>query len=286
MSTIHASIRRALVIAVALGAWVPSPATAGGPVNAERIRSNLDTPGWSGALGVSFGLSKGNVDRLDVSDTGSLQYQTVHPPGAGWGRRPPPPGAVPFFRHRFIVTASNNFARVAGNNIVNSGFAHARYTFMALPRFGPEAFAQVQFNEFRLLRARVLGGGGPRLVLVHREVFRMWGASGYMSEYELNATVPGDPHPSEIINHRWTSYLVARAMLAGGRVMLQNTIYVQPRFDAFRDVRVLEGAQLQGQVTSIFSMGIDFELQYDSRPPQTVKPTDLTISSFLKVGFG
>jgi hypothetical protein len=88
------------------------------------------------------------------------------------------------------------------------------------------------------------------------------------------------------VNHRWTSYVVARLTFADGAVIVQNTTYVQPRFDDFTDIRVLQNFQLEGRVTDVFSMGIDFDINYDSRAPATVKSADYLLGTFLKVGFG
>jgi hypothetical protein len=44
--------------------------------------------------------------------------------------------------------------------------------------------------------------------------------------------------------------------------------------------------QLEGRVTDVFSMGIDFDINYDSRAPATVKSADYLPGTFLKVGFG
>lgn len=274
-----------LAAVLLLVGWWAGPALAS-PVNAERLRSDPGTDGWSGSLDVRAALARGNVERLDLGYGGGVQYLTHHPAGVGFGSRPTPVGAPPFFRDRWTLLVNGAFGQVADNTIVNRGFAHTRYTRMWIPRLGSDLFVQGQYDQITRLRSRVVGGVGLRVDAVHRRVIQIWAGTAYMPEYEVNDTVEGDPHPERVVNHRWTSYgSIQLVLFPEGQLMVRNTAYVQPRFDAFDDVRVLENLQLEAAVTPVLALGADFLLQYDSDPPQEVVPLDMTLGSYLRLRF-
>ncbi len=274
----------ALALGVAVAAFAASGRVHANPVNAEKMRGDADEPGWLASLDARFALARGNVDRLDLGYGGLLQYQTMYPDGVGFRGRPPPAGVEPFFRDRYLLLTDGAFTRVSDDNVTNRGFAHARYTRMFIPRLGLDVFVQEQFNEFTRLKARIVGGGGARADVIHRRLVQSWLGSGYMAEYELNDTVVGDPHPARVVNHRWTSYGVLQVELLAETLVFRNTAYAQPRFDDFTDVRVLDNAQIEARLADgAFAFGIDFGVQFDSRPPQEVVRTDLSLGSYLRL---
>lgn len=273
--------------ALALGlcaAWSVSGSAAANPVNAEKMRGDADAAGWLASLDASFSLARGNVERLNLGYGGLLQYQTVHPEGVGFRGRPAPAGADPFFKNRYLLLTDGAYTRLSGSNVINRGFAHARYTRMFIPRLGLDAFIQEQFNEFTRLKARIVGGAGARVDAIHRGHIQSWLGSGYMVEYELNETVDGDPHPARVVNHRWANYGVFQVELLQETLVFRNTAYAQPRFDDFTDIRVLDNAQIEARLADgAFAFGIDFGVQFDSRPPRQVLRTDLSLGSYLRL---
>lgn len=98
--------------------------------------------------------------------------------------------------------------------------------------------------------------------------------------------MPEDPHPAMVLNHRWTNYAVLQLRLfPEGQLVGRSSTYVQPRFDDPRDVRVLEQVQLEARVGSIFALGADLLVQFDSRPPRQVESLDLTLGSYVRLRF-
>jgi len=67
------------------------------------------------------------------------------------------------------------------------------------------------------------------------------------------------------------------------RLLGQTTLYVQPRFDAPSDVRVLEEVELLGRVGERLALGVTFGVLYDSAPPTGVQPTDLRLASTVRL---
>lgn len=257
------------------------------PVNTEQMRTDLRGEGWSGAVDSRVALARGNVDRIDLSFGTAIQLLTMHPEGAGFGGRAPPTGAPPFFRDRWLLLTDGAFIRAESNTLANRGFAHTRYTRMWRPRLGTEAFAQLQYNELTRLRQRAVIGGGARVAVVQRRVVQAWFGSGYMAEYEQNRTEEDDLHPASVVNHRWTSYAVVNVTPTRAQTLvIRNTLYGQPRFDRFADIRVLESFAIEARALPTLALGVDFLVLYDSEPPQGVVTTDLRLGSYLRVRFG
>ena len=271
---------RALLFAL-VALVVGAPASAAAQVTAEVLRPNPLRPGWSGGLDVSLALARGNIELFDVGAAGRVQYQTLHPPRAAPGEE----GGLPFFRHRAYLTANARFAERAASAFINQGFLHARWTAMWHRRLGSDLFAQYQFNEFWRLRARALVGAGLRAEIFHLPWFTMWAGSAYMLEYNRIDVLPGARDRPETFEHRWTNYLAFRIAGPEGRVLLQSTLYLQPRWDAFDDFRLLEEVELVVKASDLFALVGTLSVLHDNGPPTGVKPTDLRLATTVRLSF-
>lgn len=263
-------------------------------VNAETLRPNPLRDGLSGGLEGSLALARGNIELLDVGGAGRIQYQTLHPvpeapapasaPSAD-GETPTAPPPLPFVAQRVFLTASGRFADRMGTPFVSQAFVHARWTAMWHERVGSDVFAQLQYNAFLRLTARAVAGVGVRVEMVHEPVFMMWGGSGYMFEYDRITPLAGALDAPESFEHRWTNYLTMRLAVLDNQLLFQNTVYYQPRFDAFEDFRLLEELEVMSRVTEAFLLGITLDVLYDSAPPTAVNTTDLRLVSALRLAF-
>lgn len=266
-----------------LGVSILSPARArANPVNAEVLRPNPFRAGWSGGLDGSLALSRGNIELLDVGGGARLQLQTLHPSGAGTGATST---EVPFVHHRVFLTGSGRFAERAGASFINQAFVHLRWTAMWHERVGSDVFVQHQFNAFQRLRDRVVTGVGARFEVIHERAFMLWAGSGYMFEYDRIDVLPGASDAPEAFEHRWTNYLTARLAVFDGGLLLQNTLYYQPRFDTFADFRLLEELEALAKVTDVFGLGATLSVLHDSAPPTGVRATDLRLVSTVRLSF-
>lgn len=262
-------------------ALTPSLARAN-PVNAEVLRPNPFREGWSGGLDGSFALSRGNIELLDVGGGARVQFQTLHPQATQAADVAP---RVPFIHQRVFLTGSGRFAERAGAPFINQAFVHLRWTGMWHERVGSDVFAQYQFNEFQRLRGRAVTGVGARFEIVHEPVFMLWAGSGYMFEYDRIDVLPGASDAPEAFEHRWTNYLTMRLAVFEGQLLLQNTVYYQPRFDAFADFRLLEEFEALAKVTEVFGLGATLSVLHDSAPPTAVRDTDLRLMSTVRLSF-
>jgi hypothetical protein len=106
-----------------------------------------------------------------------------------------------------------------------------------------------------------------------------------MAEYEIHDVPPEGPEEQYVLSHRWTSYVMTRSSLFGGRLKLTNTLYVQPRFDDLTDIRVLENLDIEIAVTDVFAVVISLGIQFDSRPLQDVEQTDIRLRNSFGLRF-
>lgn len=251
-------------------------------VNAEVLRPNPLRTGWSFGVDGSLAVSRGNIELLDVGGSGRVQYQTLHPlPPAEEGV----PAPLPYISQRVFLTASARFAERAQSAFINQAFVHGRWIAMWHERVGSDLFVQYQFNQFLRLQGRAVAGTGVRVEIVHLPMFMMWGGSGYMFEYNRISDLPGATDEPETFEHRFTNYLTMRLAVLGGRLLVQNTLYYQPRFDAFSDFRVLEEFESMAKVSEMFSLGVTLSVLHDSAPPSGVKETDLRLLSTVRLSF-
>ncbi|MDX2262446.1 MAG: DUF481 domain-containing protein, partial [Gemmatimonadales bacterium] len=247
-------------------------------MNAEPIRTAPFRAGWSGSVDASLALQRGNVETLDASTVGRVQYQTLHPRAASNA----PELAVPYVAQRAVLIASARYADVRGEATVSRAFAHARWTGMWDRSVGTDLFAQVQYDAFLHLELRVVTGLGARLELVHlREVLVSVGTA-YMLEHDRIDIDEDAPDPRTRFEHRWANSLTLRLSLFDDGLLVQSATYYQPRFDALDDFRLLEELEVLGRVHEAVALGATFAVLYDSAPPTGVRDTDVRLATTLR----
>jgi hypothetical protein len=239
-----------------------------GQVNAEALKAQPWKAGVSLGADASFFGSLGNVVFLDVGGAARAQWQTADAPDDE--------GRV-FVRQRLFAVVSARYTATGRGPFQNLTFGHARWTAMWHPRVGTDVFAQVQTNQFLRMQVRAVGGPGVRAELVRTAAFALWGGSAVMFEYDRLSALEGSDERLDVFDVRWSTYLTARVALVGGRLLAQNTTYVQPRFDRFDDVRVLNETEVMARVTDAFMVGVTASVLHDTQPPMGVVPTDLRL---------
>lgn len=258
--------------------WGALATMAQAQVNVAPLVEYAKKPGPGFDLQGRFGFALGNVDLLDLGL--DVAFHTSRPFPAD--RSPDPERA--WFRDRFVIFGNYAFKTFGQGDdrsvAVDSKLAHARYTFMVVPRFGFEVFGQAGNDLLLLLDLRALGGGGPRFVLLESKRGRVWAGTGYMAEYEDRAD---GVEPERVLNHRWNTYVSAELVLLEGKLDLISTTYVQPRFDELEDLQFLEEAKLRIRVTERLGFGFEARLRLDTQPPGDLVPTDLRLTNTVEI---
>lgn len=241
-----------------------APAPARAQVNVETLRGDLrKTPAVASIEG-SFTGRTGNV-------------QAIIAGGAAHG-------AARWRRHRFYASTMADYTRFGSETRVSRSFVHLRYNFEINAWLYGELFGQQQHDKFQRLLVRELAGTGPRFVLFDEEDLRVAGGTSYMFEYERIAVAPGASDRPEVVSHRWNNYASA-TVRPDDRVRALATVYVQPRFDDFGDVRVLFETALMTDVTKTLAVKVLATIRHDSQPPTAVKRTDVEVKNAIVVKF-
>ncbi|HLT39582.1 MAG TPA: DUF481 domain-containing protein [Enhygromyxa sp.] len=246
------------IVAAACVCGRASVAEASG-LNVERVRMNPDQNGVHGGFSVGVDFQAGNSNRLDVSTSAGLAYRQR--------------------RHVLFLVGSSKFSTrtraSAGEGLstllepssrfVNKANLHLRYNYEFLPWLVGEAFTQVERDEFLLLEGRVLFGLGPRFVPFNDGRFSLSLGSHWMLEYEaLDPAQVVRPLPARTLVHRSSSYL--SLIYATDRLRMSSTTYLQPRFDLFRDLRLLSEANLDVTLIEPVSIRLSLRLRWDTMP--------------------
>ena len=251
----------ALLITAAASAWSTS---ARAQINVERDRRKFQAPGLSGKVQLSFGLKQGNVNLLNAGLNGNIAYERSRHL------------AFAFVDSQF---SAQSIAREGGtisdvgdrdSRFKNRHVGHLRYNVRIVRWLIFEAFTQVETDEFLLVNSRFLVGTGPRFVLWKNEDFAAFFGSAYMPEREALAgdSFISQPGGQGTTNwwHRWSNYLSIELTIPD-RVTLRDVVYVQPRFDQFSDVRLLNQAELEVKLGTRLGLKLIASITHDSRPP-------------------
>lgn len=255
-----------------LAAALPAPAR--GQVNTEQLGLD-DRPGLNGFVEGRADLRTGNVDLTQLGATVSLRH--LVPPSATGTT------ALPNFRERWVALGEFQFGRESGARFLHSGFAHLRYTRFWHPTFGPEAFAQGQFDEFARLKRRLLIGAGLRAHIVSSPRQRIAIGTALMAEDEqLDDGVPGPAHERVL---RWSSYLAVGLAGHNRAFALTWISYIQPRIDAWYDYRLLSELELAAELWRKIDILWAAQFRYDARAPGDIEPVNIVFTPKLRLRF-
>ncbi|HEX4447189.1 MAG TPA: DUF481 domain-containing protein, partial [Polyangiaceae bacterium] len=252
-----------IALAIVTGGLV-SAAGARAQVNTETLRKRIKAVGYSIILEESVTGDLGNTQGISLGTGG----------GGGWASDP----------HLIFAYARFDYTKYSGTTSVNKTFAHARYNYEFAPWIWGEAFAQLQSDEFQRLDLRNLFGVGPRVrffratgntpekdanVKAPTQTFDMFVGTAYMFERDVITAQVGATGPENQniqIWHRWSNYVTLQWQI-DPRAIISTTMYVQPAFNKFSNVRLLDESILTFALTKLFAAGITATVRYDSEPP-------------------
>ena len=183
--------------------------------------------------------------------------------------------------HLFLLLLEGAYAEALSEAYMRKTFEHLRYRYKLSDLVGLELFSQHEYDEFRRIDLRALGGAGPRFTFLSSKIFEMAFGTAYMLEFNRNSVGAFSDSGEESTVHRWSSYLHFDLDITK-KISFFSTTYIQPRFDQFSDFRFLNDNSLNFKIAKHFTFFIKGFFSYDSRPPQSVESLDVT----LQGGFG
>ncbi len=251
-------IAAVLVLTVLIGSPV------GAQVNIERMRASPDDKGFSTGVHFLFSTRSGNVDITQLGLNVRTDYITE--------------------RTTSFLVGRGMYGWQGGDPFSNEGLLHLRHVFRGREWIHPEGYVQIDYDKARHLTHRSIGGAGFRFNVLRGETVELSVGSAYMLEYERYDLPPEALHSQKNTHHRWSNYVSLRAVLSD-HVTLTWTSYVQPRFDAFDDLKTIGEGGLESEVNDLLALTMTLRLRYDSAPPDGVEKRDTFFLTGLRVDF-
>ena len=220
--------------------------------------------GWRTRLTFSGNKRTGNTELLDVRGAARVQYREN--------------------AHLAYILVDGTYGLKGDDPYVSKVFEHIRYRYMFGDSWGLESFAQHEFDEFRRLSLRAIGGLGPRLVLFDGAVAEVFVGSAYMFEYEKLTQGATDDAGEVSSKHRSSNYLRAEFDITIP-VTLSLLLYAQPKIGDYKDIRWLSRNSVSVKLNEFFGVKFSFVAMYDAKPAQNVEKLDTHFNTALNFSF-
>ncbi len=217
-------------------------------VNIEKKRKQKN--GFQATFGLNFNIKENGSRILELKNNIDLQYSHK--------------------AHNVILLNSIKLLSVDDGSLINNGFQHLRYNYTIKDSsfITLEVFGQYQYNEQKLLKKRIIAGGGPRFRLLQNDKITWYIAPLAMYEYEQLS----DDENTEINLFRLDAYTNLRLSLSK-TVSFNLITYYQPDFGNFNDYRVSGESGLSFHINKYLSYAVNYAFDYDNQPPVDVKNT-------------
>lgn len=169
--------------------------------------------------------------------------------------------------YSLMIINKYDYLQINDGIFLNAGYSHFRSIFKRKNRLSYEGFAQYQYDNFRGLHPRLLGGGGLRLSVIERKKFALRLGIGAMYEYEEWE----QPYRDERVFMnlvKSTNYAIVRWEL-NEHVKINTICYFQTGYDtqidAFRN-RVSGEFNLNVNLTERLRYTGSFSANYEDKP--------------------
>ena len=184
-----------------------------------------------------------------------------------------------------LALARGEYGESQGLTLARKSFEHVRTRYSIDCRWKWEAFVQHEYDAFRRLSVRGVVGTGPAIQLADTESVAVLAGASYLFELERLDRREGTSDAGErTISHRGSAYITGTETVGSG-VSIVQTIYLQPRFDDPRDLRVLGELSVTSKLTTHIALTDGFTVTYDRTPPEGIKRYDTALKVGLLVTF-
>ena len=222
-------------------------------VNTEKYRKLTESLGFSGTASIDATINTGNNDEKEVGVEGHFDYN--------------------FTKSLLLLIVKGDYGFVNGKEYSDQVLAHIRYLFRWNENLSLEIFSQYDFDKNRLLLNRKLFGGGIRPIVFRTENSQMWFGISYMYEIEKFDLTSNSIHPINDFESRLSSYITYRLNIEKN-IGLSSVVYFQPEIGNWDDIKILSENSILVDVLKNVGLRIDFNLRYDSKPPDSIKKLD------------
>lgn len=186
-------------------------------------------------------------------------------------------------KHIYYLISNIRYFRSTGGPILSTGYAHARANFMRKKKLSYEVFSQVQYDQGRNLKERILGGGGCRYQIMDA----LAAAIGVMQEKEVWQELTDASQFREPDLTKFTSYITGQLRFSE-QVTLLLTGYFQTGWD--KSIEALRN-RVSGDLALNVRMGKRLELSvkstfsYEDRPIIPISRSVYALSNGLNYRF-
>lgn len=227
-------------------------------VNTEIFRRHDMEDGFTSKVDVNATFFTGNSHYSDTSGRFRTDYYSEQNQG---------------FAVLNLSQRTNNDGR-----FVNNGFGHIRGILKDTDTAATELFIQKEFDEFLLLRSRLVVGGGRRYQHMNTDTFKSHFAIGAMWEEE----VIRDNSDKTLV--RASTYYTLSYTKPNAYVV-RSTSYFQPHIGRLNDYRFLTDTSLSIEITKAIDFVTTLRMRYDSLPPDGLHEADIELSNGLSFKF-
>jgi len=223
-----------------------------------------ENPGLTGEVAGAFDTKRGNTETDNYSAAFELQYDN-NASYLVWG----------------MVTAA--YGEASGVKNTNNMYGHVRYIEnIRGQKLAEEVFAQIEEDEFKSIKDRLLFGGGLRAKLLRPK--QGWGGlflgAGAFLEY-VGYSTGVDPAERNVRLSTYAAYSLS--MENDSKFVLDA--YYQPKVDDFGDYLTSVSGALEIQIYRQLYLGFIVRYAHDSAPAVGVKMDDFSQKTLIKFKF-
>jgi len=212
-------------------------------INVEKKRKE-NKDGWQGLIALSLGFDKNTKEILQAKNNIALQYNKK--------------------AHTVLIFNDIDLMLVDSSKIINSGFQHLRYNYTLFDSsfITFETFVQYQYNTIKLLKSRYISGLGPRFKIFENQNLNL--SISTLLMYEQEELSDGKKTQTKVLKGDFYSTLSLKITEA---LSINNVTYYQPQLVQFTNYRISSESNLTFKIANKISLGITYELSFDSNPP-------------------
>ena len=170
-------------------------------------------------------------------------------------------------KHAYIVLGKLAYTENNGEPILNNGYLHFRTNFNYQKKLSQEAFAQMQYDNFRGLSDRYILGGGIRWRVIQTEKFVGSIGTGPMYEKEIWRNINSEGEQNKDL-FKLSSYIILRWDITDN-VNFNTIFYYQVGYDdsinAARN-RFSSSSNFNFKISDFLSFTTSVSMAYEDKP--------------------
>ena len=237
-------------------------ANAGAITNIESERVQPEDTGWSGQIDLTVDGDSGNTNKKSAELAAKVVYVQD--------------------QYTTLMIIKSEYGESSKIKDTDNNFAHLRTIQTLTNRLATEQYLQYQDNEFKLLNARQLAGGGVRYLMTPdtKNISLHLGAGAYYTEERW------DLEPEELVDDyaRGSFYSSYKHQLTD-TIFIIDTLYLQPRLSQPSDLYIYNQFSIKIDIYKALSLKFSLESSHDSDPVSDLKKTDQSYSTALVYNF-